>query len=205
MGSVTVTSCEQQGKGKYKVCFDNGVECFLYRGEIRDYHILPQADISEENYRLLLSETLSKRARKRAMHLLEQMDRSEMKLREKLNANGYPQECIDDAIDYVKSFHYLDDFRLACNLVRYQCERLSRQQLIQKLLSKGISMEVAQQALETEYTAEESEQIQALLRKRKYEPENCDEGEFRRTYSYLARRGFRSSDILKAMKKNEII
>ena len=33
-----------------------------------------------------------------------------------------------------------------------------------------------------------------------FDPEEADEREFQRTYQYVMRRGFKSSDILKAMK-----
>lgn len=200
MSDIFINSCEQQGKGKYKVCFDNGVECFLYKGEMKAYHIMEGESLSEASFQDLMTRTLGKRATKRAMHLLEQMDRSEAKLREKLMMNGYPRECIDQAIEYVKSYHYLDDYRLACSIVRYQSEKLSRQQLLQKLLIKGICKQDALAAIEEEYVGEELEQIKALLVKRKYSSELSDEGEKRRTYAFLARRGFKSSDILKAMK-----
>ena len=55
-------------------------------------------------------------------------------------------------------------------------------------------------ALEEEYSGEESAQIARLLEKRKFVAEEADEREFQRTYQYLLRRGFRSSDILKVMK-----
>lgn len=39
-----------------------------------------------------------------------------------------------------------------------------------------------------------------ITEKRKFVAEEADEREFQRTYQYLLRRGFRSSDILKVMK-----
>ena len=45
------------------------------------------------------------------MQLLEDMDRSEAALREKLVQGLYPEEAIETAISYVRSFGYLDDAR----------------------------------------------------------------------------------------------
>ena len=58
-----------------------------------------------------------------------------------------------------------------------------------------------EQALEEEYEAQELEQIYRLLEKRGYVAENADEREFRRTYQFLMRRGFKSNEILTAMKR----
>ena len=61
------------------------------------------------------------------------MDRTEHQLREKLRASEYPEEVIEEAIEYVKSFHYIDDERYAETFTRYKKEKMSRQQIKQKL------------------------------------------------------------------------
>ena len=77
---------------------------------------------------------------------------------------------------------------------------MSRLQLKMKLTQKGVPRDVIEKALEEECSGEESAQIARLLEKRKFVAEEADEREFQRTYQYLLRRGFRSSDILKVMK-----
>lgn len=201
---IQIIKVESLGKGKLRITFENQVSCIVYRIEIRGYHLQEGSYISEEQYQILMKDIVGKRAKKRALHLLEQMDRTEQQLRDKLQSSEYPQECVEDAIDYVKSFHYLDDVRYAENYTRYSQEKLSRTQIKQKLMTKGVSQETIQLALEHEYSADESEHIRRLLDKRGYEYAGHDEGEFRRTYQYLLRRGFRSSDILREMKCKEL-
>lgn len=140
------------------------------------------------------------RAKKRALHLLERMDRTEQQLREKLLASDYPEDVVEEAIAYVKSFHYIDDQRYAENFTRYSKEKLSKRQIKQKLLMKGVDREIIDNVIEEEYDAEESEHIRKLLEKKHFDRNSNDEGEFRRVYNYLLRRGFRSNDILKEMK-----
>ena len=55
-----------------------------------------------------------RRARHRALHILERCDRTEQELRDKLEMN-YRTEAVEDAIAYVKRYHYLDDMRYAVN------------------------------------------------------------------------------------------
>lgn len=197
---VIVTNCEAVGKGRLKVYFDNGITCLLYRGEASRFDISLDASLSKEKYDELIVEVVGKRATKRAMHLLEQMDRTEYQLRDKLAKNDYPQCCIDQAIEYVKKYNYIDDNRYACNYVRFHQEKLSRQQIKQKLIQKGLGRDIIEWAIEEEFESDEMSQITELLRKRKYDSENVDQKEFQRTYQFLMRRGFKSSDILKAMK-----
>ena len=113
---ITVTEYESLGKGKLRVRFDNEAELILYRGEAKQWKLREEAEISEEDYQKLLTEVVGKRAKKRAMHLLERMDRTEKQLRDKLEDGKYPQVCIDEAIAYVRKYHYIDDYRYACLL-----------------------------------------------------------------------------------------
>lgn len=200
---IYVTEYESLGKGKLRIRFDNGAELSLYRSEAKQFQLAEDAAIEDSAYRRLLDEVVAKRATKRAMHLLERMDRTEHQLREKLKTGGYPEECIDAAVEYVKRYHYIDDLRYACTYVRLSQERLSRLQIKMKLAQKGIDRELIERALEEEYEAEEIEQIRRLLEKKNYTGEAADEKEFRRTYQFLLRRGFHSSDILKAMNESQ--
>jgi regulatory protein len=196
---IEVLSCIQEEHGRFRVAFDNHVTCLLYRGERKHYHIEEGHKLTAEQYHQLLTDTLGKRAQKRAMHLLEQMDRTEKQLRDKLAAGEYPQECVEQAISYVKQFHYLDDERYACNFVRFSQQKCSRQQLKQKLMQKGVARDIAEWALELEYVSDEQQQIRALLARKHFAYDCADRRETQRMYQFLLRRGFRSSDILKAI------
>jgi regulatory protein len=200
MEEITVTGFEPVGKGKIRVTFSDGVICLLYRGEAHTCGLREGVSLTGQQYEQLMTEVITKRAKKRTLHLLEQMDRTEQQLRDKLSAGGYPQRCIDEAIAYVKEFRYLDDYRYACAYVEYHKERMSRGQLAQKLLQKGVARELAARALEEHDAEDETGQIVQLLAGRHYDSQSCDSREFMRIYRFLLRRGFRSSDILKCMK-----
>ena len=102
---LLIISFEKLEKGKRRIRFENGESCIVYYSEIRGLHLEEGASISYEIYEKIFTEIVGKRAKKRAMHLLEQMDRTEQQLREKLQLSEYPARCIDDAIAYVKKFH----------------------------------------------------------------------------------------------------
>jgi regulatory protein len=71
-----------------------------------------------------------------------------------------------------------------------------------KLQQKGVDGELARNVLaEYEDTRDEVQMIRALMEKRHYDPKTADQGEQRRMYGYLARRGFQSSDIYRAMNR----
>ena len=176
------------------------MEVLLYKGEVRKLGLQEQTVISREKYDEIIYEILGTRAKKRAMFLLERMDRTEHQLRDKLMQNGYPAVCVDLAIDYVKKYHYIDDLRYATNYISYQQKRKSRQKLKIDLLTKGIDKNVIEQALDEAFDSDEQIKIRQLLEKKHYDPKECDRKEKQKTYQYLMRRGFKGSDILHVMK-----
>lgn len=198
-----VVSVIPQDTKKLKICLDNGEEFILYKGEAAKLSLFEKEIVDDAKYQQIMKEILGKRATKRAMHLLEQQERTEKQLRDKLKQNGYPERCIEQAIDYVKSYHYVDDYRYAAVYIRYHQEKESRQKLMQKLMMRGISRDIIQQALEEEFVTDECAQIRELLRKRQFSPDNADEVTCRKMAQFLMRKGFKSRDIFRVMRMEE--
>ncbi len=201
MQQIQIVSVIPQEKGRRRIRFENGVEILLYRNECRKYQIEEQGYLPEQVYREILDEVIGVRATKRALHLLEKMDRTRKQLYEKLKQNGYPEECIESAISYAESYHYIDDLRYAENYIRYHQKDKSRQRLRMDLQRKGVSKADIEAALEKEYENRELEQIRLLLVKKKFSPSSADQKEKNRICQFLLRRGFRGSDISHVMRE----
>lgn len=196
-----VTEYHASGRGRIELCLNDRIVLQLYKGEAGKFALKQGAELTEEQYQYILHEIIGKRAVKRAMHLLERQERTEHQLREKLMQNMYPPEAIEDAVSYVKRYHYLDDERYARTFIRFHQEKRSRRRLRTDLMKRGISRDIIETSLEEEFSSDEKAQILELLEKRQYSAEHQDTAEFRRTYQFLQRRGFQSSDILAVMKQ----
>lgn len=191
---MTVTRIEPLTKIKFKIYLDGSFAFVLYKGELSRFGITAGAEISEETVERIREEVIFKRARLRAMHLLEDMDRTEAGLREKLRQGLYPEDASEDAIRYVKSFGYLDDARYAENFVRSRQGSKSRREIQALLLRKGITSDKIEAAFESccsEDGGGEEEAIRKILKKKGFSPEESDEVQTRKIYAYLARKGFR--------------
>lgn len=195
-----VTSIEKSDRGRRVLCLDDKIELQLYAGEVAKYGLETGSQVSEETYQEILHEILGKRATKRAMHLLERQERTEYQLREKLCQNNYPREAVEDAIAYVKRYRYLDDVRYARTFVLYHQKKRSRLRLKMDLQRRGVKGDVIDATLEEVFTSDEREQMRELLAKRRFPQNPGDQGEFRKNYQFLMRRGFKSSDILSVMR-----
>ena len=203
MDGVVVVSVEQLSKGKRRLHLDNGEVWVLYSGELRTCSLAEGTELTQMQYEQIRHDIIGKRAKKRAMHLLEKMDRTEQELRRKLLESEYPEDLAEEAIAYVKSFHYVDDARYADCYVRLRGAAKSRGKLLAELQQKGVDRELASQVL-SGYESERDEQqmIRELMEKRHYDPETASLQEQRRMYGYLMRRGFQSTDICRAISRS---
>lgn len=184
-------------KKRSRVCLDNGMVFALYKGEIRALALQEGQEVSAALYQEIYSGILLKRAKRRMLYLLGQMDRTEAQIRQKLQQGGYPEGIIEEAIAYAMDAHYLDDARYARNYVRSQHEKKSREQMRMSLYRKGIRRELAEQALESEYILEdEQELILKWVQKKNYPGETASLKEKRRICQFLMRKGFHMDDIL---------
>ena len=204
-----VTKIEELDKKRSKIYINQEFAFVLYKGEIRQYKIKIENEIDNHTYNVIRDEILPKRAKKRCLNLLQKRPYTECKLREKLVEGYYTQDIIEEAIHYVKSFHYIDDYEYACQYIFYHKESETRKKIEEKLMIKGISKEILNQAFDDSYDdAEEQQEIELqqakkLLEKKKYNPETMDWKEKQKIYAYLARKGITSSTIGKAMSLRE--
>ena len=149
-----------------------------------------------------------KDATRKAMRLLEHMDRTEKGLRDKLRQSGFSPDAVDTALAYVQSYGYIDDSRYARTYIAYRMDSKSRQKIIQELIGKGVDKETAVAAWEEEAALNSPDERTLLIRtvEKKYAPgTELDEKEMRRLYGYLVRRGFQFSDISSVLEEMEIV
>lgn len=146
-------------------------------------------------------------ARRKAMRLLEHMDRTERGLRDKLRQAGFSQLAVDYALAYVESYGYIDDERYARTYIAYRMNTKSHQKIIQELISKGIDKETAAAAWEEEAALNMPDEREILYRtiEKKYCPDTeLNEKEMRRLQGYLIRRGFSYLDIKSVLENMNI-
>lgn len=202
---MLISEIKYLDKGKYSVILDNDEEILLYRSEIKDLGLEEGFALTEELYEHIIVDVLGLRAKKRAMHILEKRDKTEKQLRDKLNENHYPQKSIDIAIDYVKSFKYLDDERYCYNYISYRIEKKSFQKLKAELMTKGISKELIDETYEELYQSSYTEnQIRDLLQKKRYNDYSDDKDKRRKIIQSILRKGYTFSQIKAVIDCNDL-
>ncbi len=193
---MRVTKIEPVTKTRYKVFLDGQFAFVLYKGELSRYQIALDAEVEKDTVDRILEETVLKRAKLRAMHLLTDMDRTESQLRTKLKQGLYPDEIVEQALNYVKSFGYVEDENYAKRFVDSKKSVKSRKEIYAALCQKGIAKETIERAVEACYEEEgEQEAIRRILEKKHFFDKQATEAERTKIYGYLMRKGFRCEDI----------
>ena len=118
-------------------------------------------------------------------------------VREKLKSLEVSNDIIEKIIDELICFEYLDD-KLYTQKFIEKNKKDSINVVKMKLLSKGISKDLIDEYYSNN-SCDESEKIIALLKKKKYS-NTLENEEKDKIKAYCARKGFKISDIEKAIK-----
>jgi len=192
-----VTEIVEINKKKRRIYINYDSAFSLYVGEVRKYKIKKDLYIDKEIYDEIVNEILPKRAKLRAMNLLKDRDLTEHSLRGKLKEGYYPEDSIRIAIEYVKSYGYIDDRRYAQNYVNFKSVSKSRYQIKNLLLQKGLDKDLISEVCDEYYENSdnnensESKLIEKLIFKRKVDIINITREDKSKLLGYLTRRGFR--------------
>jgi len=154
------------------------------------------------------------RTRQAALHLLSYGPRTEQELRVRLRSQGFPHASVEWCLRVLEEQGLIDDHTFAAAFVRsrIRLRPRGRFRLTQELRQKGVSAEVAEQAIEQAFSSEEtSEQDLACAAARGWldrqgptlveslagtdRSKERDRAR-RRLHAFLSRRGF-SSDVIR--------
>lgn len=198
-----ITSVTEFSKGRYKIDIDGQFRFVLYKGELHTYHVKEGERISDESLYEILSEVLPKRAKLRSMNLLKSREYTEYQIREKLKQGFYPAETIDEAVDYIKSYDYINDRRYVKDYILYYSESRSRGRIEQDLFRKGIGKEligtVYEEDLKEEILPDEIPLMEKWLEKKNYSKESATYQEKQKMGAFLYRKGFSLDNIEKIL------
>lgn len=197
---MIITAIESLNKGRRKVFLNDEFAFILYKKEIEELSLKVGDELSGEIYHRIYDEILTKRCKLRAMHILEKRDKTEKQLYEKLLDGDYPEEIVRRAIEYVKSYHYVDDHEYALRYIRGRIQAKSKRVIVMELMAKGITQEDAGRAYDEvadEMQVDETDKLALLIQKR-LKGRNISEfseEEKQKLYRYFLGKGFHYDQI----------
>lgn len=191
-----VLGVEQKGS-RILVFLDNDISFLLYKKDIRVFNITEDAVIEKRVYQDII-ETLYKRARERALYILDDGYKTEKQIRDKLISGYYPETVINRVIKYLKEYALIDDFKYCKLYIDYKASSRSKKQIIQELYIKGVSRDIIDNAfLDSEYNEEDS--LMKVLEKKVTGYDLNSQKDVQRLYRYLIGKGYDYSEVKKAL------
>lgn len=195
----------EQGKGKrYKVFCEDEFFLTLYDKELKRYHISEDTDIQEETILFLLKDIIYKRAKERALYLLERRPLTVHMLKDKLKDNEYPEAVIEQVVIFLEKYHYLDDKEYLRMYVETYALKKSRKQMAFDLFRKGLNKDLINEYFE-ESEFSEREACKKQMERYARGKDLNDKVVRQKVFRYLYGKGFSSTliqDLLDIMHKN---
>ncbi len=141
-----------------------------------------------------------------ALRILSRRDFSTAELRKRLNDKGYHPEPVEAALQRCQELGYLDDGRFAVNRATSLMNqgRAVGPRILQDLRQRGVSEDLAEQALAKARESLDEESLLADLLARRFPEFNFNSApakEKRRVINFLQRRGFAIGRIMEHLTR----
>ena len=198
-----ITSVTDYDKKRKKISLDDGRLIFLlYKGEWLRLGLREGGELSEAGLSDIYEHILKPRIKKRALYYLKSSDKTEREIRRKLRESLYPEELIDYALDFLKSYDFVDDSRYAENFINAKRGRVSKREMLQKLRQKGISAEALESLKESLTDEDEHAAAKKTFEKYVRGRDLSEPKERQRVWRYLASKGSGPDTISELLNDN---
>ena len=156
--------------------------------------------LEEEGLEELVERSDARRAREKALYLLEHRSHSKRELTEKIARTAASREAAQAAADHLEEIGLVDDRALAETYARelFQRKRYGARRVRQELSRKGIDREIIDQVLALYEDQDPGEAISLVL-ERRYPQWRQDERVRRRAVAALQRLGYSYEQIRSAL------
>lgn len=172
------------------------MKIYIHSEIIRKYNVAKGMELSEEEADRLIYENDLRRARERALYLMESRDHSYRELFDKLEKN-YSEDICFEVCNRLAEIGVINDRRYAEKLCRqlFEVKKLGRYRVRQEMRLKGLGSEIIEEAMEN--FSEEDEPFERLeeLVEQKYERYLTDRKGVEKVKNALARKGYSFGEI----------
>ncbi len=137
------------------------------------------------------------------LYLIEFKDRTEKELRDKFKEKGYDENSIEDEIEFLKNYGYINDTRYAQHFTHdaINLKKWGKIRIRTELLRKGVDRETVDNTIEDAFFEVEDDLVLSQMRSRFKNSDFSNIKERTRIFNFFMRRGFTSDEIKGAMNK----
>lgn len=205
---MELTAAEPRRKGLVQLYLDGEKAVKLDREVFLRAGLRPGDQISDEELHQLILDSDARRAKEKALYLLEHRNHSKRELTEKIARTAASWEAAEAAAGQMEELGLVDDQAYARDRARemFLRKRWGPLRVKQELRRKGIDGELIEELLEEYRQRDEgglvAENVRAVL-ETKYSGWREDEKQRRRAFAALQRRGYSYEEIREGMAWDE--
>ena len=198
---ATITNITlQKNKSRANIFLNGEFVCGLNNITIVKNGLKIGTVIQKENLLKIYNESEMEGAYEKALSLLSRQKYTKKAIVDKLKAKGYDVEIIENVINKLAEYGYINDEDFAKSFVICNTTK-SRRAIEANLMQKGIKREVIKEVLE-DSTTKESEREKCVLASQKYMKNKILDGSVaKKLKEHLMYKGFMFEDILYAIKQ----
>lgn len=199
-----ITRIEKSNGKRYRVYSEDGYLFSLYGKELKRYNIEENTDLDDSLISEIYDEVIFKRAKERALYLLDRQSYSESGIKRKLVSGGTPEHIVDKVIEFLKKYNYLDDELYVSIYVESYIKKKSIRQIYNDLQHKGIDKQLIDEYFESNSDAEDYERDCFISQYNRYiKGKNlADPAIKQKVFRYFYGKGFSVCLIEETMKEN---
>lgn len=178
------------------VIFDGGERIYIHEKILSEYCLKEGISVPQEAVEEIVAANDYRRARERALYLLDVRDYSFVELYRKLEKNYGEDVCLR-VCKNMAELRFINDRRYAESLARqlFEVKRVGIFKVKQEMKRRGLSDNIIEEALEPYSDEEESFSRLEELVERKYERYLTDEKGVKKVKNALLRQGYRYDEI----------
>lgn len=197
---MKITSIEQFKGKTLKVSFESGEPIFINSDIAAEYHLQKDIDIPQSGIDDIVRANDTRRAKERALYLLDNRDYSYAELFKKL-AENYDEDICYEVLNRLAEIGCIDDRRYARYLAEKLCtvKKYGYFKAREEMRLKGLSRDIIEEAL-ADYSEDCSERVLELIDK-KYARYLTDDKGVKKVKAALARLGYSFADINAAISE----
>ncbi|KNF10183.1 hypothetical protein CLPU_1c03480 [Gottschalkia purinilytica] len=208
MLKITKIEKHKRNKERYHIYMNDQYYFTVDEDILVKFRLLKGSEFDEDFIESVIKEEEKSRAKNYALKLLNYKRRTEKEIYEKMKEKGYDEENIEFAIEFLKSYNYIDDLEYAKCYVKdkYNLKKLGKQRIKTELYNKGIRDNIINEVIK-DVIDDDNEYDKALeLARKKLSTTYKNDDKvalYRKLGGFLQRKGY-SFDIVKKVL-NELI
>lgn len=197
---VKIQNIEKYKGNTYCVEIEGEDNIYLHSSIVSEFHLKSEMIIPQSALEEIIFQNDFRKAKERALYLLDYRDHSYKELYDKLRRNYSPDIC-EAVMEKMIEIGVIDDRKYAERYARYlfEVKRAGKYKARAEMLKKGIDKEIVDEFLE-EYEEDTQERLKELVEK-KYARYLTDEKGVQKVFNALVRYGYNYSDVREVIKE----